>query len=230
MVEEGGRSGVRPPACYEGKNERGNCTRRRPVSVFDHMAWAKKQRTGSVGAKAVLMALAERTGEEPVCFPSQPLLAAETEQCERTVRTHLRTLEDLGLIESSRRYVDASGKPLPRGRACNQYRLLIDQPADVAGGQPVGDAAASSGESGGHPGDPAGDVHDQPANRARPTGNRRPTNRQAVAGEVPVELPWEQPPYPPPGPPGYGSTIPAEASNHPAVVSQRRREQRHRLN
>ena len=149
------------------------------MSVFDHMAWAKRQRTGSVGAKAVLMALAERTGEKPTCYPSQVLLADETEQSERTVRTHLRTLEELGLIRSSRSYVDEDGNPLPRGRARNKYELLVgDQPAKSAGGQRA----------------------DQPATRGRPTGNSGPTNRQAVAGEEPVvEEPVEEHPPDPRG-------------------------------
>jgi DNA-binding transcriptional ArsR family regulator len=111
------------------------------VTIYDTMAWAKRQQTGSVGRKAVLMALAERTGEEPTCFPSQRLLAEETEQGERTVRRHLDDLETAGLITSSRRYVGADGEPLPRGKACNQYRLLVDQPAKLAAGQ-TGDQPA----------------------------------------------------------------------------------------
>lgn len=135
------------------------------MSVFDHMAWAKRQKTGSVGAKAVLMALAERTGDEPVAFPSQIRLAEETEQSERTVRTHLARLEELGLIKRSRRYVDSRGRQLPRGKACNQYELLIDQPANIAGGP------------------------DEPDDG--PTGNEDTTNRQAVAGEEPWVDPHE---------------------------------------
>ncbi len=179
------------------------------MSVFDHMAWAKRQRTGSVGAKAVLMALAERTGDEPVCFPSQALLAAETEQSERTVRTHLRGLEDLGLIASSRRYVDSMGDPLPRGKACNQYRLILvpaggqpcgqdDQPANIAGGQPCGQ-------------------DDQPANPRRPTGKSASTNRQPVAGEVPSEVPVTEPLRHPPG-------EPARPANDTKIVFDRWRE------
>jgi DNA-binding transcriptional ArsR family regulator len=145
------------------------------VTIYDTMAWAKRQQTGSVGRKAVLMALAERTGEEPTCFPSQRLLAEETEQGERTVRRHLDDLETAGLITSSRRYVGADGEPLPRGKACNQYRLLVDQPAKLAAGQ----------------------TGDQPAKPSRPTGQQEPTNRPnehdqpatAMAAEEPLEDP-----------------------------------------
>lgn len=131
------------------------------MTVHDAMEWAKAQTAGSTVTKAVLMALAERTGDRPVCCPSQELLADELEMSERSVRTHIRKLEARGLIVTRRRYLTLDGRPVARGRAFNEYELAVpvedvvdsDQPATPAGGQP------------------------------RPTGNSGTTNRQPVAGE-----------------------------------------------
>jgi hypothetical protein len=67
--------------------------------------WAYEQRTGQSGAKAVLVALAEFADETGFCFPSQPTLAAMTEIAERTVRAHLKTLEQKGFIAREHRRV-----------------------------------------------------------------------------------------------------------------------------
>lgn len=150
-------------------------------TAYDTMAWAKSQRTGSVGRKAVLMALAERTGEEPVCWPSQALLAAETEQSERTVRRHLAEMEEAGLIASRRCYTLSDGTRLPRGRARNEYRLAVDQPDKLAAW-----SGGSTGQSG--------------RLVARPTGQPGTTNRTpaadqpdtAVSSELPVEPPYQK--------------------------------------
>lgn len=101
-------------------------------SVFELMAWAKRQKTGAVGRKAVLMALAERCSESATCFPSQALLADETEQSERTVQRQLEALEADGFIVHTRRYEGRDGHQLARGKACNQYELLIDQPVNMS--------------------------------------------------------------------------------------------------
>ncbi len=150
------------------------------MSVFDTMAWAKRQTTGSTGRKAVLMALAERTGEEPVCYPSQSLLAEETEQSERTVRTQLADLVDAGLITVQRRAVNVhTGEPLTgRKGVRNHYRLMVDQPA-TSDDQPATEGSSNATTN-------RQIQHDQPANPARPTGKSSTTNRQPVAGEVPV--------------------------------------------
>lgn len=62
------------------------------------IAWASKQRTGSPGAKLVLIALANYANDLGQCWPSQATLAMWTEQSDRTIRTHLATLESMGLI------------------------------------------------------------------------------------------------------------------------------------
>lgn len=73
---------------------------------FDTQAWAKKQITGSVSRKAVLMALAEYADERHSCYPSQATLAADTEQSERNVRRIIGDLEDMGLLVRERRTDD----------------------------------------------------------------------------------------------------------------------------
>lgn len=147
------------------------------MSVFDHMAWAKRQKTGSVGRKAVLMALAERTGDRPTCWPSQVLIAEETEQSVRTVRRHLGDLEEQGLIRSSRTYQTEDGAPISRGRARNRYELLIDQPVRMSGEK----------------------ADDQADKSSRPSGQTGTTKRSPVAAELPVleEPSLEHPPNPP---------------------------------
>lgn len=59
-------------------------------------------RTGGAGPKATLLALIGRMGQhgdEWMCWPSQATMADDSEQTERTVRSHLRAFEELGLIE-----------------------------------------------------------------------------------------------------------------------------------
>lgn len=72
------------------------------------IAWASKQRTGSPGAKLVLIALANYANDRGQCWPSQATLAMWTEQSERTIRTHLATLESMGLIIRQAREVAGS--------------------------------------------------------------------------------------------------------------------------
>lgn len=61
-------------------------------------AWAIRQRGLKPAVKILLWHLADHHNPSFGCFPSQKRLAAECEISERTVGTHLRTLEDLGLI------------------------------------------------------------------------------------------------------------------------------------
>lgn len=69
------------------------------------IAWASKQRTGSPGAKLVLIALANYANDRNQCWPSQATLAMWTEQSDRTIRTHLAALESMGLIARQAREV-----------------------------------------------------------------------------------------------------------------------------
>lgn len=67
------------------------------------ISWASKQRTGSPGAKLVLIALANYANERNECWPSQATLAEWTEMSDRTIRTHLAGLESMGMIHRATR-------------------------------------------------------------------------------------------------------------------------------
>lgn len=73
------------------------------------LAWAREQKTGSPGKKALIMSLAEYADEHGYCYPSQERLAEETEQSVRTVRNLLCELEEMGLIRRERRHNPHSG-------------------------------------------------------------------------------------------------------------------------
>lgn len=69
------------------------------------ITWASKQKTGSPGAKLTLIALANYANDRQECWPSQATLALWTEQSDRTIRTHLASLESMGLIHRQAREV-----------------------------------------------------------------------------------------------------------------------------
>ena len=92
------------------------------------MTWAFAQDV-EPNAKLVLLALANRSNHETgLCYPGQDLLAAECSMSSRTVRRHLRTLEDRGLLERRARML-----PEGRGRTSDEYRLAVYQADNVAG-------------------------------------------------------------------------------------------------
>lgn len=93
------------------------------------ITWAYAQITGhGPGCKAVLVALADMADESNSCFPGQGLLAQRTEQNERTVRTHLKHLEEDGFILRAARF-DEKGH-----RTSDRYML----PVQVQTGSPAG--------------------------------------------------------------------------------------------
>lgn len=81
--------------------------------------WAKEAvRTFQVpsGAKFLLYVLAYRVNVQGVCWPSQRTLCEELNVSESTLRRRIRTLERLGLVETSIRYRNGV-------KQANQYRL-----------------------------------------------------------------------------------------------------------
>ena len=92
------------------------------------MTWAFAQDV-EPHAKLVLIALANRSNQDTgICFPGQALLAAECSMSSRTVRRHLRALEDKGLVRRRARML-----PEGRGRTSDEYRLAFyDQPDNVS--------------------------------------------------------------------------------------------------
>lgn len=95
------------------------------------------------GELLVLVKAADHADQDGVCWPGEKGLAEYTVQGERTVRRHLASLEDRGLLHRER-----SVRKKGRGRRVDTILLHLDQPANLA----------SKSE------------HDQPANGDRPTG------------------------------------------------------------
>lgn len=94
--------------------------------------------------KFVLVALADQADDYGYCWPSQKKIAEKVCQGERTVRRHIATLRDLGLLTVIRR-------SSTRGRRSNGYQLHVGMkleeslesrlPANLAGsGEPTDEA------------------------------------------------------------------------------------------
>lgn len=97
------------------------------------MTWAWQQDVDPA-EKLVLLALANRTNHETgMCFPGQRLIADECSMSDRTVRRHLKSLEDRGLI-SRRARMRTEG----RGRTSDEYRLAYVQADMLAAKSPAG--------------------------------------------------------------------------------------------
>lgn len=77
--------------------------------------WAREQRTGSIGAKAVLLVIAAHANRDGVAHPSTRLIAEEAECDQRTARRHLGHLQSVGLV---------AWTP-GAGRGANRYQLPI---------------------------------------------------------------------------------------------------------
>lgn len=74
------------------------------------ITWAYEQAAGSVGAKAVLVALADKVDGDHQWRIKQDTLAQMTEQSVRAVRGHLAELERRGLIARTKNYADGRRK------------------------------------------------------------------------------------------------------------------------
>lgn len=92
------------------------------------MSWAKEQKTGSPGAKLVLLILADYANEDGVSWPSKQSIVRITEQSQRTVTRQLRQLEELGILCT---------KPRQRGNgssSSNIYELALEGVSECHGG------------------------------------------------------------------------------------------------
>jgi hypothetical protein len=65
---------------------------------IEALSWAFNLDLPSSGAKLTLLALANYSNESGEAYPSQKAMAIKTCLCERAIRTHLATLESLGII------------------------------------------------------------------------------------------------------------------------------------
>ncbi len=80
--------------------------------------WAYEQSVTNSGAKFVLVALANFADEEGNCWPSQPTIARMTGQSVRTVRSHLKNLEEGG-------YISREGRRRQNGSYSSDYFQLL---------------------------------------------------------------------------------------------------------
>lgn len=88
------------------------------------VGWAMEQRTGSPITKLVLLKLADNAGESGFCWPSMERLVEHTELSERSIREHLKILEDGGFIRIERRFDGKTKLP-------SHYHLNLRRGADV---------------------------------------------------------------------------------------------------
>jgi DNA-binding transcriptional ArsR family regulator len=88
------------------------------------ISWALGIKTGSPSAKLVLIKLADNANDAGRCWPSLRHICEHTELSERAVRTHIRALEELGLVSVEKR--SSEGVSLP-----NVYTLNLHQTVGV---------------------------------------------------------------------------------------------------
>jgi DNA-binding transcriptional ArsR family regulator len=127
------------------------------------ITWAIKQEIASSAQKLVLICLANYADAEGVCFPGQTRLAKDASMTDRSVRTHLKALEDTGLItRQERRRADMT-------RTSDEYELHINRKTFPVEGEPTGRFASDLPE------------------------NKRQGHRKNFPGNEPVREPSENP-------------------------------------
>lgn len=140
------------------------------------MSWAFEQNV-EPPAKLVLLALANRVNHETgVCYPGQELIGRECSMSSRTVRRHLRTLEERGLIVRRARMLSGG-----RGRTSDEYRIVWDQPDKLT---------ARSGPTGQNRTTNRTDEDDQPDTVVRVT-IREPKEKQKVRTSTRITESWQ---------------------------------------
>jgi hypothetical protein len=82
--------------------------------------WARKQRTGSASAKAVLICLAHHADEKGYCWPAQETMAAEIECSVDSVQRALKKLESRFIRRIKRKSSDGR-------RISDAYQLHLDR-------------------------------------------------------------------------------------------------------
>lgn len=103
------------------------------------VSWAYEQPIQPSGAKFLLVTLANYANPDGFCYPGQEKLGDDTGMSERSVRAHLATLEEAGILRRQFRY-DRHGKRTSDGFWLVGFRPL---PADIAASLPA-DSAGSN--------------------------------------------------------------------------------------
>lgn len=111
----------------------------------------------------VLLALADAANDAGVCWPSQAEIGRKARMSDRSVRTHVRALEGLGLLHVERRATTA-------GRKSNIYQLNVGAVFSAGSQQP--ENPSGSGEpAGGEPVDNPGFPQDSSNRQDFPVGS-----------------------------------------------------------
>jgi len=128
------------------------------MSVYA-MAWAWQQRCRNASEKLVLLALADFSDDEGVCWPGTRKLSEKCGVTQRQVRAHMQLLEESAFVERVER-THESGR-----RLSNLYRLPIPTRKKTSGSPSVADSQ----------GDPAVDNRGDPVtdNRGDPVMDNR---------------------------------------------------------
>ena len=111
----------------------------------------------------VLLALADAANDAGVCWPSQAEIGRKARMSDRSVRTHVRALEGLGLLHVERRATTA-------GRKSNIYQLNVGV-AFSAGSQQPENPSGSGEPAGGRPVDNPGFPQDSSNRQDFPVGS-----------------------------------------------------------
>lgn len=93
--------------------------------------WAIEQRVGDPTLKILLLAICNYTNENDECWPSQAVLARDSEVSDRTIRRALKKLVDLGFIETQSRERAGGGNSSLLIRILRHADKLSDTPADT---------------------------------------------------------------------------------------------------
>jgi DNA-binding transcriptional ArsR family regulator len=117
---------------------------------FQALNWVKSIQLGDSSARFVAYMLANYADEEGSCYPTIAMLAADTDLADRTVRSAIKRLTDLGLVAVVRQR-NGDGT---LGR--NRYRLALDETG------PKADAPAAK-SAGGEGGEAPAAIDDHPA-------------------------------------------------------------------
>lgn len=70
---------------------------------WEAQAWAWQREDVGVLTKFLLLAICDHLGKDGFCFPGQATLARQTGMTTRSIHTHLKALEALGLLNVTQR-------------------------------------------------------------------------------------------------------------------------------
>lgn len=182
------------------------------------MTWAWSLTDLDQPQTLVLLALADAANDAGVCWPSQAEIGRKARMSDRSVRTHVRALEGLGLLHVERRATTA-------GRKSNIYQLNVGV-AFSAGFQQSENPSGSGEPAGGLPVDNPGFPQDSSNRQDFPVGSATGNGLPVATGNgLPVASLYQtqniQTPNPtqpsPPADPGSG---PVGSGNETRIEDQ----------